>query len=240
MYGRVIEAPAKKSDLSIRAASAVVMVAVAGTALWLGDYAWAALVAVVALAVLYEWLMLARAIVATSLGLIVFMLIGIGYIGLAALTLAQLRWAREFGLADAGLFYVLLVVGAVIAIDVGAYFTGRTFGGPKIAPKISPSKTWSGLAGGAVSATTYVTAWYWWYGDDWQAVLKIAWIVAPLVAVIAQAGDFLESRMKRLAGVKDSGNLIPGHGGLFDRVDGLLAVCFVYGLLIALISWTGT
>jgi phosphatidate cytidylyltransferase len=155
---------------------------------------------------------------------------------------------------------LLTVLAAVIAVDVGAYFTGRTFGGPKIAPAISPSKTWSGLVGGALGATLalFAAAMLWRNGSIWltQAgfvadapacfgmqpcwyleagaipVFAMCLMTGILLAICAQAGDFFESWMKRRAGVKDSGNLIPGHGGAFDRVDGLLAVLFVLALML--------
>ena len=134
----------------------------------------------------------------------------------------------EFGPAP-----ILLLVSTVIAVDVGAYFAGRTIGGPKIAPSISPSKTWAGLAGGMVAATLIV-----WIGAHEVGKLN-PWLIvgAPLVAIVAQIGDFFESWLKRRAGVKDSGALIPGHGGLFDRVDGLIAIAFALelaGLVIPL------
>jgi phosphatidate cytidylyltransferase len=117
---------------------------------------------------------------------------------------------------------VLILLGTVIAIDIWAYFFGRRFGGAKIAPAISPSKTWSGLVGAMLGAALVL---YFAHGHDWR------WAFAgPPVAVVAQAGDFFESWMKRRAGVKDSGRLLPGHGGLFDRVDGLLAVLFALGI----------
>jgi phosphatidate cytidylyltransferase len=121
----------------------------------------------------------------------------------------------------------------VIAVDVGAYFAGRAIGGPRIAPKISPAKTWAGLVGGALLAGLVgVLAELVDIGPG--ALIPGAPMVAlvgavlsgVLIAVLAQAGDFFESWMKRRAGVKDSGALIPGHGGLFDRLDGFIAVFF--------------
>ena len=106
---------------------------------------------------------------------------------------------------------------------------GRAVGGPKIAPRISPSKTWAGLCGGIAGAIAVIYLAEKQTGAVGTVPLIVAFGVAA--AIIAQTGDFFESWMKRRAGVKDSGNLIPGHGGLFDRVDGLLAVCFVLGLL---------
>jgi phosphatidate cytidylyltransferase len=124
----------------------------------------------------------------------------------------------------------------VIATDIGAYFAGRTIGGPKIAPRISPSKTWAGLLGGICGASLIaaIPLYLHWRGSgasspefDWPKAIAIG----TVVAIVAQAGDFFESSMKRRAGTKDSGNILPGHGGLFDRLDGLLAVMFLGGLL---------
>lgn len=162
------------------------------------------------------------------------MLAGILYLGIAVAVLMFLR--DHMGIVSA-----LMVVLMVIATDVGAYFAGRTFGGPKIAPKISPSKTWAGLFGGIIAASALLDGYlvyglhhlnfpsYEDVGDGAAALLGIA--VGAAVAVVAQVGDFFESWMKRRAGVKDSSRLIPGHGGVFDRVDGLLAVSFVLGVL---------
>ena len=127
----------------------------------------------------------------------------------------------------------LVFIAPIIAVDVGAYFAGRTIGGPKIAPSISPSKTWAGLGGGAVAASIVALAIeLTGFGPAASSQFRInglllAFAAGTLIAVIAQIGDFFESWMKRRAGVKDSSNLIPGHGGFFDRVDGFLSVFFV-------------
>jgi phosphatidate cytidylyltransferase len=219
----VTEVPPKNSDLGVRIASAVVMVAVAGTALWLGGWVWTVFVVIVALGVLWEWWGLVRGFVAGALGRVLWQIGGLVYIGTAAWILVQFR--------DFSLLLVLLPLLAVIATDIGAYFAGRTFGGPKIAPAISPSKTWSGLAGGSLGAGLAVFIVL--GGPDLQfSDLLRLMAFGAVVAVVAQAGDFFESWMKRRAGAKDSGNLIPGHGGLFDRVDGLIAVAFVGALLM--------
>lgn len=228
--------PARKSDLGVRTASALVMVAIAGTALWLGGNVWAVLVAMIATGVYYEWAQLVRAFEARPGGRMLWMVGGFLYLAVAAFLLLKLRMG-PFGVAR-----TLLLVGVVIAIDIGAYFAGRTFGGPKIAPAISPSKTWAGLIGGMLGATAVLTAYFYWFlcydpafGHcalrSLSMALPKALFGGAVLAVVAQAGDFFESWMKRRAGVKDSGALIPGHGGLFDRVDGLLAVSFVLGIL---------
>ena len=218
-------AETKKSDLPARTVSAVVMVAVAGGALWLGGPWWTTFVALVAAGVYHEWAgLVGRFAPGHTRRHYLWQAAGIGYVALAAIKLVELR-GESLGLAP-----ILAVILAVVATDVGAYFAGRAIGGPKIAPAISPSKTWAGLFGGMVGATVGILA-----VTQWQPLPLIpSWgpfVAGPLVAIVAQAGDFFESWMKRRAGVKDSGKLIPGHGGLFDRVDGLLAVMFVYGLV---------
>jgi phosphatidate cytidylyltransferase len=223
----VSDAAAKKSDLGVRTGSAVVMLAVTGTALWLGGWWWTALVALVAAGVLYEWQKLARQFASGAAAQALWSLAGILYLGLAA---AMQMFLRD---GDAGLTSVLAVGLMVIATDIGAYFAGRTIGGPKIAPTISPSKTWAGLCGGmAASGVVMALLAVELSPEGIEGKVLLAYALGgALVAVVAQAGDFFESWMKRRAGVKDSSHLIPGHGGLFDRVDGLLAVSFVLGVL---------
>ena len=222
---------AKKSDLGVRIASAVVMIAVAGTALWLGGWVWTAFVALVALGVLWEWRGLTSKLASSTATRAAWMFGGIAYIVPAALALWFIRNAPA--LAHKGTFMVLSVVIPVIATDIGAYFAGRAIGGPKIAPKISPSKTWAGLAGGMLASGT-AFAWLTTASRTPEDMVPSgipmeAVAIGMVIAVLAQSGDFFESWMKRRAGVKDSGKMIPGHGGLFDRVDGLLAVLFVVG-----------
>lgn len=239
----------KKSDLPTRAASAIVMVTVAGLAIWLGGAVWLAFVGSVALGVLWEWWALARVIAPGSLARAAWALGGLAYIGLGAVMLTTLRDAPP-----TGWLVLLIVLLGVVSTDIGAYFAGRAIGGPKIAPRISPSKTWAGLGGGILGASAAVAvAIRIGTGNAFTAAVNAAlageqhavsypalnmWpgpigalVAGSAIAVIAQTGDFFESWMKRRAGVKDSGKLIPGHGGLFDRVDGLLAVMFVLGLV---------
>jgi phosphatidate cytidylyltransferase len=119
--------------------------------------------------------------------------------------------------AGAGLTLYLLLT--VWATDIGAFIAGRIFGGRKLAPSISPNKTWAGLLGGMAAATLagYFVATA--LDADRPAV---ALALSPVLAVIAQLGDLFESHFKRRAGVKESGDLIPGHGGVLDRIDGLV------------------
>lgn len=242
-------AGAKKSDLPVRAVSAVAMVAVAGAALWLGGWFWTAFVVAIALGVLWEWWGLICGFLPSMAGRIAWMAGGVIYVGLAAFMFDVLRLDPATGWP-----MLLIVLLGVIFTDVGAYFSGRAIGGPKIAPKISPSKTWAGLGGGMIGAAAGI------YlaltiaasdrftaavnraarlGPDDTTVLSLGQLpsvwgclqLGAMLAIIAQSGDFFESWMKRRAGVKDSSHLIPGHGGLFDRADGMLAVMFVIGLL---------
>jgi phosphatidate cytidylyltransferase len=226
---------AKKSDLGTRTLSALVMLAVAGIALWLGGWWWTALVGLVAAGVMFEWRRLVRAFAHTIGAQVLWSLVGIVYLGLAAAMLMFLRDGED------GLSSVLAVLLMVIATDVGAYFAGRTLGGPKIAPKISPSKTWSGLCGGMVASGLAIALLIFALSPDGlePKTLLAYGLGGAALAVVAQAADFFESWMKRRAGVKDSSQLIPGHGGLFDRVDGLLGVSFVLGILFFVGRWAG-
>jgi phosphatidate cytidylyltransferase len=159
------------------------------------------------------------------------LLLGLPYVGLGMASLAWLRDDAEVGRADL-LFLMLLVW----ASDIGAYMTGRVVGGPRLAPSISPNKTWSGAMGGLVVAVL--------------VALSVCFVVQPpgsitrtvllsaVLGMVAQAGDLFESAIKRQVGAKDSGHLIPGHGGLLDRLDALLAAAPIAALL-ALASGRG-
>jgi phosphatidate cytidylyltransferase len=140
--------------------------------------------------------------------------LGIPYMGGSGLALLSLRATPDIG---AGLAFFLLVT--VWGTDIGAYVVGRIVGGPKLAPSVSPSKTWSGLLGGMALALVlgYFAATL--LGARHPAV---AFILCPVLAVVAQLGDLFESYFKRRSGVKESGDLIPGHGGVLDRIDGLV------------------
>ena len=236
-----VESNPKKSDLGVRTVSALVMVGVAGTALWLGGTVWILFVMAVALGVLWEWRALALKF-ASGIQAAAWIVAGMVYVGAAAAMLLYLRNAGPQSVVP-----VLYVVLAVIGTDVGAYFAGRTIGGPKIAPRISPSKTWAGLGGGMFGASLALLAvrsldcgmtdaispgvcFSEAMAQDGARMLGFG----MAAAVIAQAGDFFDSWMKRRAGVKDSGRAIPGHGGVFDRVDGLLAILFAMVVMLAI------
>ncbi len=136
--------------------------------------------------------------------------------------LVALIWFRQD--QTYGLAVVLWLLAVVWATDIFAYAAGRTIGGPKLAPLISPGKTWAGLAGGMAGALVagLVTEFVLWNGSGFVLPL-----LSVMLAIVAQAGDLFESALKRRAGVKDSSGLIPGHGGILDRVDGLVAAASV-------------
>jgi len=212
------EARPKKSDLGVRTLSAVVMLAVAGGALWAGDPWLDLFILAVALACLLELARLVTTATRPGFARFAALLAGLAYVALAASALVQMPVGVLLG--------VILIV---VATDTGAYFSGRTFGGPKIAPSISPSKTWAGLYGGMLAAGLVAAGTFVWNTGELvvRPMLFIAFAIGAMLAVVAQMGDFFESWLKRRAGVKDSSNLIPGHGGVFDRVDGLLPVAIV-------------
>ncbi|MCX7305299.1 MAG: phosphatidate cytidylyltransferase [Hyphomicrobiales bacterium] len=150
---------------------------------------------------------------------------GLLYAALSGMSLAFLRGADHSGLVA-----ILFLFAVVWATDICAYFVGRSLGGPKLAPAISPGKTQSGALGGAVGGVVAGVALAAFAGTG---SLPVVALVAFLLSVISQAGDLFESWVKRRNGVKDSGNLIPGHGGVMDRADGLVAAaCALY-----LIGW---
>ncbi|MBN9525936.1 MAG: phosphatidate cytidylyltransferase [Alphaproteobacteria bacterium] len=143
------------------------------------------------------------------------------YVGVPAVALIWLS-QQENGLA-----WILWLIGVVVATDIGGYAAGRTIGGPKLSPRISPKKTWAGLLGGVVGAGIV--------GLLCASALDIGagslMLLSAALAVWEQIGDLFESSIKRRFGVKDSGSIIPGHGGVLDRADGLLFVAPVVALI---------
>ena len=208
---------AGKSDLWTRVGSAIVLFAIAGTALWFGGIAFGLLLLVGGALVVVEWLALVRAMTLGGGAKMALMLLGpLAILG----AMAGLWFIRD----HLGMTAALWVFGMVWATDIGAYFAGRAFGGARLAPRISPSKTWSGLFGGMVAALVVGST-----VADRGGIVGVPLWIGLVMGLVAQLGDLGESWMKRRAGVKDSGKLIPGHGGLFDRVDGLLPVALLLG-----------
>ncbi len=158
--------------------------------------------------------------------------LGLPYIGGAGLSMFYLRGPQG---SDMGLAIMWYLLATVWATDIGAYIAGKLIGGPKLAPRVSPGKTWAGLGGGMALAAIsgYVVAVACGIKAPGYAALA-----SVILAVVAQAGDLFKSAFKRKAGVKDSGNLIPGHGGVLDRIDGLLFAATGFTLfLLAANAW---
>jgi phosphatidate cytidylyltransferase len=225
---------AKSSDLKLRALSATVMVAIAALSFVAGGMPFSIFVALVGLWAVWEWWGLATKIAQSWWCRAFWLAIGAAYVGCAVFLLIVMRNDQDTEILVLGL------IGVVIATDVGAYFAGRGIGGPKIAPSISPSKTWAGLAGGMTAAGLFTAALAMWLSKVFsikEIILSV--VFGAVLAIVAQIGDFFESWMKRKAGVKDSGAMIPGHGGVLDRIDGLIPVVIVgTGLFLVMTLWS--
>lgn len=135
-----------------------------------------------------------------------------------------------------GVWLIIYLVAIVAAADIGAYFSGKAFGKAKLAPNVSPGKSWAGFYGGLLAAV--VVALLVAVFDVWQqaSLLQVA-LVSAVVAVSSVLGDLFESMLKRHRGIKDSSQLLPGHGGVLDRMDGWLCAAPVFGLLVILLGW---
>lgn len=152
------------------------------------------------------------------------------YIAVCAFSFYVLR--VEFG--QAGVFLVLSLMISVWAGDIGAYVIGKKIGGPKLAPRISPNKTWSGFAG-AMAGSGIALMLFDLFSHHFAAAPAVVLGTGLVLGAVGQAGDLLVSTVKRRVGVKDTGHIIPGHGGLLDRIDSLLLVTPVY--LLACLLW---
>ncbi|MBX3578031.1 MAG: phosphatidate cytidylyltransferase [Rhizobiaceae bacterium] len=255
----------KSSDLYIRIASAIVLLAIVLPVAWRGGD-WFRWFAVLLAFVIYgEWLAMARTLnfqgllhgllLALVLGamvtqtpvwaifaILVAVLIigraydrltggspwpaaGVAYAGLAGTCLGLLR-----GEDMPGLYVLLFLFATVWATDIAAYFVGRAVGGPKLARLISPGKTWSGALGGAVAGTLAGIA----VAFAAKGAVALLALAALSLSVVAQIGDLFESWVKRQHGAKDSSRLIPGHGGVMDRVDGLVAAAVILYVIAAI------
>ena len=211
-----------RSELLLRVASAVVGLPLLFLVLWVGGPLFAAVAIVAALIALREMLdLLRRARSLRDSGPVVrdgaLALAGVAYVVLPFAALIALRFD------NAGLQWAALAFLVTFATDTSAYAVGRAVGRRKLAPSVSPGKTWEGAVGGLVGAAAAAVALVALLdGIDDRIIPAV--VLGLGTGVVAQAGDLLESKVKRMADAKDSGRLIPGHGGLFDRLDSLIPV----------------
>ena len=258
--GAAVAPRARRSELGVRTTTGLVLIVVALGCIVYGRTPFWLLLSVAALTMLAEWASMIRverwrmwtAFVGLALVLpfeqphfdvpdlvpLLALLLFSGVVALVTRRAALAAGMLYAGLPTIALFYVsrqfdgvgivLWAMSIVWATDIGAYFAGRAIGGAKLAPAISPNKTWAGLIGGVIAAEIvgFLLA------RILDVPLRLAF-VAGLLAIAAQVGDLYESAMKRRANVKDSGRLLPGHGGVMDRLDGVVPVaCIVAGLLV--------
>ncbi|HEX5238431.1 MAG TPA: phosphatidate cytidylyltransferase [Sphingomicrobium sp.] len=196
------------NELLVRTLTGLLLIVVALLTAVAGGTIFALFVAAVATAMFYEWTRLTRG------WRTVWYAGGFVYALIPALALLWIRERDQHGLEL--LLWTFIVTWST---DIGAYFAGRRFGRTKLAPTISPGKTVEGLCGGVAAA--FLVGGAWTLANHLGAALLV---LAPVLALAAQAGDLFESGMKRRAAVKDSGHWLPGHGGVLDRLDGLVPV----------------
>lgn len=214
------EVPDRWAGLKPRILSAAALGALALLCVWQGGMLFAVFVLLAALVMKKEWDALIKG---QSLTL---RAVGYAYI---ILPCSSLIWLRNLP-GETGLITTAALIAVISATDMGAFFVGRRFGHYKLSPTISPSKTWEGLAGGtgAAMVTALLLSPY----VPVQHSVASALVTGLITSLLAQAGDLFESFIKRQAEVKDSGTLLPGHGGLLDRFDGYMFATPVFALLI--------
>jgi phosphatidate cytidylyltransferase len=202
----------------LRIVSAAVLGPIAIAAAYFGGWPFALFWAAAAVAVLWEWISLVAGPV--------WIIAGIGYAGIMLLAPLLLRADNMYG------FLALVLLFAIVwTTDILGYFAGRAIGGPKLLPAISPKKTWSGAIVGTLGAMIVAVLVANYFGAFNTAAIAI---IALLLSIMAQLGDLLESWVKRQFGAKDASHLIPGHGGVMDRLDGFWAAALV-GCVIGLL-----
>lgn len=206
--------PATLSNLALRVVSSLVLAPIALIAAWLGGPFFVVFWVVAASIVLWEWSRLVVQAKLRGFSRIDWLAAGIGYA--AVLMFAPLILRRDPLLGFAAIAFLFAVVWAT---DIAAYFAGRALGGPKLWPAVSPKKTWSGAIGGTLGGVAAGVLTVKVLG---LSVAPMLVLVAGFLSVAAQAGDLIESALKRHFGAKDSGSIIPGHGGVMDRLDGFL------------------
>ncbi len=217
-----------ESGLSARIKGGAMFGAVVLAGLYLGGVPFTLLMGFAAAVSVYEW---GKMVMLDKKYSLPFMVFGMVYIGLSCATMIWLR-----NVSDYGLYNMLTLLFIIWASDVSAYFTGRAIGGPKLAPKISPKKTWAGFWGSSVGAALVAAALAspaalaafgveTIGGLTWMGYAQMGFVLA----MFGQMGDLSISVIKRRYGVKDTGALIPGHGGVLDRIDALLLVALIFG-----------
>ena len=217
-----IHPAARWTELRVRVISAAVLAGLLIAALVAGGWWFMLLVIIAAVQMMREWDFLTMN---DGLGM---KLLGFFYVGLPCASLIWLRGVHFDNDMSAGFELTLFLMFTVWATDIGAYFVGRKIGGPKLALRISPGKTWAGLIGGIIAAA--VTAAF--AAGFTPLSFEGCVVLGAPIAIIAQASDLFESWMKRRAGVKNSSSLIPGHGGMLDRVDGLVFTTPLFALMV--------
>ncbi len=209
-----------------RTISALLLAPLALLAIYAGSPWFDLFIAVAGLAMAWEWFQMMETgrLGGTTWLRAAWNLLGLPVVVVPCLSLIWLRTLPETGLEA-----ILWLFGAVWTTDVAAYFIGRRFGRTKLAPRVSPGKTWAGLIGAIIFAAIWSGAWdYWIAGTGLVIMLSLG----AITAVIAQTGDLSISWIKRRCGVKDASNLIPGHGGMLDRMDGFLVTAPLLAFLV--------
>lgn len=207
------------TTLQQRILSSLILAPLVIAAIWFGSWPfWIMLLVAFAIGV-YEWTSVAQK-TDVDLPASIF---GILYIAFGMACFGVLR--------DHGILPVVLLICAIWMSDIGGYAAGRIIGGPKMAPSISPNKTWAGL-GGAIAGSILVFIGADLITDHYNGGLLLNIVYGTVIAISGQTGDLLVSKLKRRAGVKDMSNLIPGHGGLLDRIDSLLLACPVFFFML--------
>ena len=226
------------SNLAMRVVVALVLAPLTIGIAWVGGWPWLCLVAAAASLLYFEWLMVVGAsgnriaVSVAALGLAAAALaaperrlwVAAGFVYAAAALFAAILVRRDADVGFVALIFVLLVVWGA---DIGGYFFGRGLGGPKLWPRVSPNKTWAGAIGGLALSLALAAGFA---VSGFGRLLPLLLLGAALSAA-SQLGDLLESAVKRRFGVKDSSQIIPGHGGLLDRLDGFVAAIVVAALI---------
>ncbi len=218
----------KWAGLGVRVISGAVLATLVLILLWVGSFPFAFIVFLAALQMLREWDNM------TENEDSMWGVAGLFYVSVPCASIVWMRNLQIENIENAGLYIVLYILFCVWATDIGAYFSGRIIGGSKLAPSLSPNKTWAGLGGGMVAAG--ITGGLCHLFSPYPTTVLSSIIFGIVLAIAAQGGDLFESWIKRRAGVKDSSTLIPGHGGLLDRVDGLMFSVPLFAMFVCIFS----